>query len=343
MTVFDWFAERGFIESVTSDALRDVLREPITFYFGVDPTAPSPHLGNWMGIIAAMQLENMGHRPVILVGGATGLIGDPSGKDKERPLLTREEVKENVQSLSAVFRRYLKNPIIVDNYDWFSKMDVISYLRDVGKEFRMGPMLARETVKNRIGSDEGMSYTEFSYALLQGYDFCYLAKHHGVQLQLGGSDQYGNIVSGIECTRRLIKKTVYGLTWPLLVRSDGKKFGKSEKGAIWLKRDLCSPFDLYQYLIRVPDADVGTLFRKLTLLDMEEIRALDKEERQQQRLAEEVTRLIHGEEGLEEARRATEALRPGTMQLQVEALDAAPGVTLPFLFRPCATALQTRG
>ena len=270
MTVFDWFAERGFIESVTSDALRDVLREPITFYFGVDPTAPSPHLGNWMGIIAAMQLENMGHRPVILVGGATGLIGDPSGKDKERPLLTREEVKENVQSLSAVFRRYLKNPIIVDNYDWFSKMDVISYLRDVGKEFRMGPMLARETVKNRIGSDEGMSYTEFSYALLQGYDFCYLAKHHGVQLQLGGSDQYGNIVSGIECTRRLIKKTVYGLTWPLLVRSDGKKFGKSEKGAIWLKRDLCSPFDLYQYLIRVPDADVGTLFRKLTLLDMEE-------------------------------------------------------------------------
>ena len=270
MTVFDWFAERGFIESVTSDALRDVLREPITFYFGVDPTAPSPHLGNWMGIIAAMQLENMGHRPVILVGGATGLIGDPSGKDKERPLLTREEVKENVQSLSAVFRRYLKNPIIVDNYDWFSKMDVISYLRDVGKEFRMGPMLARETVKNRICSDEGMSYTEFSYALLQGYDFCYLAKHHGVQLQLGGSDQYGNIVSGIECTRRLIKKTVYGLTWPLLVRSDGKKFGKSEKGAIWLKRDLCSPFDLYQYLIRVPDADVGTLFRKLTLLDMEE-------------------------------------------------------------------------
>ena len=175
-----------------------------------------------------------------------------------------------MQSLSAVFRRYLKNPIIVDNYDWFSKMDVISYLRDVGKEFRMGPMLARETVKNRIGSDEGMSYTEFSYALLQGYDFCYLAKHHGVQLQLGGSDQYGNIVSGIECTRRLIKKTVYGLTWPLLVRSDGKKFGKSEKGAIWLKRDLCSPFDLYQYLIRVPDADVGTLFRKLTLLDMEE-------------------------------------------------------------------------
>lgn len=332
-TVFDWFSERGFVEQYTGEEIKEVLKKGTSFYFGIDPTAKSPHLGNWVGIIASMKLQQYGHRPIILVGGATGLIGDPSGKDLERPLLSFEEIQSNVDSLTNVMKKFLDfnhptaAPIIVNNYDWFSKMNMIEFLRDVGKQFRLGPMLAKESVKNRVNSEEGMSFTEFSYQILQGYDFYYLAEKYGVTIQIGGSDQYGNITAGIDLTRRLSKKSVYGLTFPLLVRSDGKKFGKSEKGAIWLKSDLCSPFEMYQYLVRVPDKDVIRMLQMLTLLDMEEIekiaKKIDEPNFAQKRLAEEVTRLVHGEDGLQEALHATKALAPGKMDFQEEELSAA--------------------
>ncbi len=330
-TALEWFTERGFVESITSDELHEVLKKGVPFYLGIDPTAESPHLGNWVAIIAAMQLEKFGCKPVILVGGATGFIGDPAGKDVERPLLEAEKIQANVDSLTAVLKKYLKNPIVVNNYDWFSKMSLIDFLRDVGKQFRVGPMLAKESVKNRLNSEEGISYTEFSYQLLQGYDFCYLHQKYGVLLQIGGSDQYGNITAGIEYTRKITKKSVYGLTFPLLVRSDGKKFGKSEKGAIWLKKELCSPFEMYQYLIRVPDKDVIRMMQMLTLLEMDEIRAIEKEMVKeanfaQKKLAEEVTRLVHGPLGLKEAIQATEAFTPGKMVFQEDNLENMPNV-----------------
>ncbi|MBM3193761.1 MAG: tyrosine--tRNA ligase [Chlamydiae bacterium] len=332
-TVFDWFLERGFIEQSTSDDLKTILKTPLSFYFGIDPTAESPHLGNWVGILASMKLQKLGHRPIILVGGATGLIGDPSGKDLERPLLSAEVIQKNVDSLTQVLKKFLDfnhptaAPLIVNNYDWFSKMNMIEFLRDVGKQFRLGTMLAKESVKNRVNSEEGMSFTEFSYQILQGYDFYYLFEKYGVNLQIGGSDQYGNIVAGIDLTRRLSKKTVYGLTFPLLVRSDGKKFGKSEKGAIWLKEELCSPFEMYQYLVRVPDKDVKRMLQMLTLLEMDEINLIVKEIEKtpnlaQKRLAEEVTLLVHGEKGLKEALGATDALSPGKMNFCEEGLTA---------------------
>ncbi len=333
-TVFDWFRERGFIEQSTSEELEEILKKPTPFYFGIDPTASSPHLGNWVGIIASMKLQSFGHRPIILVGGATGLIGDPSGKDLERPLLSPNEISENVESLTNIFRKFLDfnhptaAPLIVNNYDWFSKMNVIEFLRDIGKQFRLGSMLAKESVKNRVNSEEGMSFTEFSYQILQGYDFNYLAVKYGVMLQIGGSDQYGNITAGIDLTRRLSKKSVYGLTFPLLVRSDGKKFGKSEKGAVWLKQELTSPFEMYQYLVRVPDNDVIRMLQMLTLLEVEEIKLIESQMHKtpnfaQKRLAEEVTRLVHGESGLNEAIAATHALTPGKMGFREEELECA--------------------
>jgi tyrosyl-tRNA synthetase len=333
-SVLDWFKERGFIEQTTSDELNEILKKPLSFYFGIDPTAPSPHLGNWVGIVASKKLQMAGHRPIILVGGATGLIGDPSGKDLERPLLSHEQIQSNVESLKEVLKKFLDfddpklEPKLVNNYDWFSKMNMIEFLRDVGKQFRLGTMLAKESVKNRVNSEEGMSFTEFSYQILQGYDFYYLSEHLGVSLQIGGSDQYGNIIAGIDLTRRLSRKSVYGMTFPLLVRSDGKKFGKSEKGAIWLKEDLCSPFEMYQYLFRVPDKDVICMLKMLTLLEMDEISKIESEMPKeanyaQKRLAEEVVLLVHGKKGLEEATAATKAILPGKSEFNPDELENA--------------------
>jgi tyrosyl-tRNA synthetase len=333
-SVLEWFKERGFIEQTTSEELGDLLKKPLTFYFGIDPTAPSPHLGNWVGIVASKKLQMAGHRPIILVGGATGLIGDPSGKDLERPLLSYEKIQENVESLKEIMKKFLDFdnpktlPIIVNNYDWFSKMNMIEFLRDVGKQFRLGTMLAKESVKNRVNSEEGMSFTEFSYQILQGYDFYHLSQHEGALLQIGGSDQYGNITAGIDLTRRLLRKSVYGMTFPLLVRSDGKKFGKSEKGAIWLREDLCSPFEMYQYLYRVADNDVISMLKMLTLLEMKEIQKIESMMKTQsnfaqKRLAEEVVLLVHGKNGLDAAISATNAIKPGKTEFNADDLESA--------------------
>ena len=323
--VIDVLEQRGFIDAMTSRDLCSRLEKPAKIYVGFDPTASSLHIGNLVGIIALSWMQKFGHTPVIILGGATALIGDPSGKSKERPLLLPEMVEQNRKGIISNFRNVLDfspsapQPIFLNNYDWFSSISFLDFLRDVGKHFRIGPMLAKESVRARLNSQEGISYTEFSYQALQGYDYYHLHKNHGVCLQMGGSDQWGNITAGVELVRKLDGSEVFGLTFPLLVRSDGKKFGKSEEGAIWLNPELVSPYEFYQYLYRTADADVVQLLRLLTFIDMEEIREykhlLQRKDAPpnvaQQRLAEEVTRIVHGEEGLALAQRVTKGAAPG--------------------------------
>lgn len=332
--VIDVLEQRGFIDAMTSPDLRARLEKPAKVYVGFDPTAPSLHIGNLVGIIALSWMQKFGHTPVVVLGGATGLIGDPSGKSKERPLLLPETIEENRKGIASNFEKVLDfssstaAPIFFNNYDWFSSFSFLDFLRDVGKHLRMGPMLAKESVRSRLNSQEGLSYTEFSYQALQGYDYYHLYKNHGVCLQMGGSDQWGNITAGTDLIRKLDGGEVFGLTFPLLVRSDGKKFGKSEEGAIWLSSDLVSPYEFYQYLYRTADADVIQLLRLLTFIDMEEIREykhlLQRTDTTpnvaQTRLAEEVTRIVHGEEGLQLAKRVTKSAAPGA-QTDLETLS----------------------
>lgn len=325
---------RGFIDAITHEEIRDHLKEPRRVYCGFDPTSDSLHLGNLVAMMGLAWFQRFGHTPVAIIGGATGRIGDPSGKQHERPLLSSEQIERNLVGITKDLHTILK-PLVLNNYDWFNDFSVLDFLRDVGKQFRMGPMLAKESVKLRLASEEGMSFTEFSYQMLQAYDFAYLYKNHGVTLQLGGSDQWGNITAGIDLTRKEASVAVYGVTFPLLTRSDGKKFGKSEGGAIWLSKEKLSVYDFYQYLFRTPDADVVKMLKMLTFLDLEEIANIEKEMHSadyvpnsaQKRLAAEVTRMIHGEEGLAEALALTEKARPGAeTELSIANLSALPSV-----------------
>jgi len=318
--VIDVLSERGFIDQVTSPDLREAAKKPLKVYGGFDPTAPSLHLGNLMLIMGLAWFQKFGHTPYALIGGATGRIGDPSGKSSERPLLGEDVLQNNVVNLDRFFRKILHFPqgpklVILNNNDWLGKLTLLDFLRDVGKYFRVGPMLAKESVRARLDSEDGMSFTEFSYQTLQGFDFYYLHKKEGIQLQMGGSDQWGNITAGIEFNRKLGENPIYGLTFPLLTRSDGKKFGKTEEGAIWLSSDWLSPYQFYQYLFRTSDADVIRLLKMLTFLDLEEIReiesSMDVANSAQKRLAEEVTLFVHGKEGLEAAQRVTDGIAPG--------------------------------
>ncbi|MBU6446927.1 MAG: tyrosine--tRNA ligase [Verrucomicrobia bacterium] len=306
---------------MTHEELRDRASHPIKVYVGFDPTADSLHLGNLVSIMGLAWFQKFGHTPVAILGGATGLIGDPSGKSVERNLLDEKTLQHNVRCLEKFFKKVLHfpkgpKPLILNNFDWLGKMSLVDFLRDVGKHFRIGPMMAKEMVRSRLEAEEGMSFTEFSYQLLQAYDFYYLNKEYGVTLQMGGSDQWGNITAGTEFNRKLGGDTLYGLTFPLLTRSDGKKFGKTEEGAIWLSEDKLSPYQFYQYLVRVPDADVIKLLKMLTFLDMEEIRRIEAgmhvPNSAQKRLAEEVTRFVHGEEGLQIALKVTLEMAPGS-------------------------------
>ncbi len=318
MNVIDCLKERGLIEATTSEELRTICEKPIKLYIGFDPTADSLHLGSLVGIMVLKWFEKCGHTPVVILGGATGRIGDPSGKSTERVLLDAETIEKNIARIREHFDKILTNPIVLNNDDWFAKFSFIDFLRDVGKHFRVNIMLAKESVKSRLQSEEGISFTEFSYQLLQAYDFYHLFQQ-GVILEGGGSDQWGNITAGTELVRKLLGQTAYGLTYPLLTRSDGKKFGKTEGGAIWLAADRTSPYDLYQYLYRMPDADVIKLMRMLTMMEMDEIRKWEKALEEptyvpnsaQKKLAEELTQLLHGPEGLASALRATEAAAPG--------------------------------
>lgn len=329
--------ERGFIESITHDQLGEALEKPIHVYCGFDPTSDSLHLGNMVAIMGLAWFQKFGHTPYVILGGATGMIGDPSGKSKERQLLDEEQLNRNVEGIRKNFNGILDfelpkaSPVVLNNYDWFKQFSLIQFLREVGKHFRIGTMLSKESVRARLDSEEGLSFTEFSYQLLQGYDFLYLKENHGVSVQIGGSDQWGNITAGIDLVRRETNQEVYGLTMPLLTTSDGKKFGKSEEGAIWLSPEKLSPYQFYQYLVRVQDADVIRLMKMLTFMEMDEIRKFElmmKNEdyvpnTAQKRLAEEVTSMVHGKKGLETALKVTEAAKPGReTDLNAEILES---------------------
>jgi len=324
--IIDCLKERGLVDAVTSEDLIQHLETPRKVYLGFDPTADSLHIGSLVGMVILRWFQKFGHTPVVILGGATARIGDPGGKNVERPLIDSAVVAYNTTRIRRHFDAVLDffvrsaKPIVLNNDDWLSNMPVIDFLRDVGKHFRVGTMIAKEMVRSRIESEEGISFTEFTYQILQAYDFYHLQMEHGVTLQLGGSDQWGNIVSGMDLIRKISGAQVYGMTFPLLTRSDGKKFGKTEEGTIWLAADRCSPYQFYQYFIRVPDADVIKLMRFLTFMPMQEIREYEAMLAQkdyvpntcQKRLAEEVTRLIHGEEGLAKALKVTEGAAPGS-------------------------------
>jgi tyrosyl-tRNA synthetase len=294
-----------------------------------------------LGLIVLSWFRRSGHNVVALIGGATARVGDPSGKSLERPELDVETLERNTAGIENTIRTILgraQNPnleefnvngndssvVVLNNYDWWKEFSLLDFLKRVGKYARVGSMMAKESVRKRLDSEQGMSYTEFTYQLLQGYDFLHLFQNEGVSVQIGGSDQWGNITAGTDLIRKILQvegaTATYGLTFPLLLKSDGTKFGKSEDGAIWLSPSYLSPYKFYQYFFSVPDADVIRFLKILTFLDIDEIVKLDEEMKKpgyvpntaQRRLAEEVTRFVHGEDGLSEALRATEALRPGS-------------------------------
>jgi tyrosyl-tRNA synthetase len=323
--IIEHLEKRGFIDQITSLELKKRANSPLKVYVGFDPTADSLHLGNLVGIIALCWFQKFGHTPVAIIGGATARIGDPSGKSIERPFLEDEIIENNAKAITQFLTKILRSksssihPLILNNNDWYKSFPLIDFLRDVGKFFRLSSMLSKESVKLRLETEEGMSFTEFSYQTLQGYDFYHLYANYGVELQLGGSDQWGNITAGIEFTRKKTSKTIFGLTFPLITRSDGKKFGKSESGAIWLDENKLSPYQFYQYLFNMPDADVISLLKRLTFLDLKEIEDIEKfmlssdyePNFAQKRLAEEVTLFVHGKEGLEIAQKVTRGAAPG--------------------------------
>lgn len=336
--VIDVLQERGFIDAMTNEEeLREITKKPLKVYCGFDPTSDSLHLGNMIAIMGLAWFQRCGHTPVAIAGGATGMIGDPSGKSSERQLLDSNTIEKNLlgikKNLESIldFSAQANQALLLNNFDWFKNFSFIDFLRDIGKNFRIGTMLAKDSVKGRMNSAEGMSFTEFSYQLLQAYDFLHLFENHGVTVQLGGSDQWGNITAGTDLIRKATGKHAHGITFPLLMRSDGQKFGKSEKGAIWLTPEKLSPYEFYQHLFRMPDADVIGLMRMLTFMEMSEIRQYEAAMKApdylpnsaQKRLAEEITRIVHGDEALQKALRATEAAAPGAKTaLNAQALEA---------------------
>ena len=324
MTTQDIFTDlqwRGLIHQTTADEFLPewLAGESRTVYAGFDPTADSLHVGSLLPLMMLRRFQKAGHKPIAVAGGATGMIGDPSGKSAERNLLSPEILAANLAGIESQMRLVLdfdsgqNAASVVNNADWMSKFSYIDFLRDVGKNFPVNVMLAKESVKNRLGSEAGLSYTEFSYMLLQAYDFVHLNQEHGCELQIGGSDQWGNVTAGIDLARRMHSQQLYGLTCPLLTKSDGTKMGKTETGAIWLSPERTSPYNFFQYWVNTADDDVSKCLRFLTELPHEEIEALDKSREEeahrresQKKLAEEVTRMIHGEEGLAKATKATE-------------------------------------
>ncbi|ANH79100.1 tyrosine--tRNA ligase [Candidatus Chlamydia sanziniae] len=306
---------RGVLEDFSAGL--DSFEGPLSAYLGFDPTAPALHIGHWIGICFLKRLAEQGITPMALVGGATGMVGDPSGKSSERSLLERHEVLDNSKKIIRCLAHYLPGVCIVNNADWFQEFRLIDFLRDIGKHFRLGQMLAKDTIKQRVHADEGMSYTEFSYLLLQSYDFYYLRKQYGILLQCGGSDQWGNITSGIDFIRRKGLGHAYGLTYPLLTDAQGKKLGKTESGTVWLDPQLTSPYDLYQYFLRLPDSDIPKIARTLTLLSNEEIMELDTQFYTdpigvKKIVIQNILYAIHGNTGLTEAQSLTQSTHPGS-------------------------------
>jgi tyrosyl-tRNA synthetase len=321
MKCYDDLIWRGLIKDVSNEEkARELLdQHKINFYCGFDPTGESLTVGHLVQIVRMKLLETYGHTPIVLIGGATGLIGDPK-QTSERKLLTLEESLQNAEKIKKQLSTFL-NPekaIFVNNYDWIKQIDMISFLRDYGKHFSINYMIAKDTVQKRL--EVGISYTEFSYMLIQAIDFLHLYRTHDCKLQFGGSDQWGNITTGLELIRKLEgeESKAIGLSSPLLLKADGSKFGKSESGALWLDETLTTPYEIYQYFVNASDQDVVNYLKQLTLLSKEEIESLEEKSKSQpelreaqKRLAAEVTELIHGKEALKEALKVTEALFSG--------------------------------
>lgn len=320
--IYDVLQQRGFVNDCTDAvAFHDLVeKKSVTVYCGFDPTADSLHAGNMVALMGLLHFQGAGHRPIVVTGGATGMIGDPSGKGAERNLQTPEQVERNVRGQRPIFEKFLRfdgenAALILNNHDWLGPISFIEFLRDVGKNFRLGDMLGRESVRARLQSEAGISFTEFSYVLLQAYDFQYLFEHHGCEVQCGGADQWGNITAGMELIRKALGKQAYGITFPLLTTATGQKFGKSESGAIWLDAAKTPVFDFYQYWVRADDRDVERFLKMFTLLPLEEIESIVREHERapenraaQKRLAFEVTKFVHGEAEAEKAREAAAAL-----------------------------------
>jgi tyrosyl-tRNA synthetase len=328
MNLYEELQARGLVDRVTSDEIIEKMNAgELTFYVGFDPTADSLHVGHFAMFNLMRLMQKAGNQPIGLMGGATGSIGDPSGKSAERNLQTLEQIDANIQAIRKQAERFLDfkdgaKAKLVNNHDWFSQWSYINFLRDIGKHFSVNAMIARDSVKSRIEREgEGISYTEFSYMILQAYDFYYLNEHHGCNAQLGGSDQWGNIVSGIDLTRRMNQNQVFGMTMPLVTKADGKKFGKSESGTVWMDPTKTSPFEFYQFFVRQADEDVIRLIKFLTTMPFEEIQEVEEAvknephlRRAQVRLAEEVTTTVHGKAELEKVLRASKILYGGSIE-----------------------------
>ena len=335
MTFLESLKRRGLVEAATDPEVEKALEKPLTVYCGFDPSNSSLQAGNLVSVMMLRRMQLAGHKVIALVGGATGLIGDPSGKSAERNMLTLEQVAENVKGIRRDLSRVLdfdgpNAAILVDNYDWYKNLSAIEFLRDIAVNFRVPQMLAKESVKKRLEASEGaLTFTEFSYQILQGNDFLHLHDKFGCTLEVGGNDQWGNITAGTDLVRRLRGESVYGLTFPLLCDSSGRKFGKSEGNALFMDEAKTSVYDWYQFFMRSADADVIRYLKVFTLLGEDEIAALEEDLKAhpearaaQKRLAEEMTRLVHGEEGLETARRATSVLFGGSVEgLSADALE----------------------
>jgi tyrosyl-tRNA synthetase len=341
MDLYGELAWRGLVYDTTEGLPEILARERVTAYSGFDPTAASLHVGHLLPILALARLQRFGHTPIALVGGGTGLIGDPSFKAAERALLSVEEVDQNVAGIHAQLSRFLdfehgsNAARLVNNADWLTRLGAIDFMRDVGKHFSVNAMMAKESVKRRIESTDGISYTEFSYPLLQSYDFLVLHDRFRCTLQLGGSDQWGNITAGMDLVRRTRGVRVHGLVLPLLMTASGAKFGKTEAGSVWLDAQLTRPYEFYQFWLNTDDRDVVQYLKFFTFMEHDRIAELERvtstepERRGAQReLAGEITRLVHGEEAVKQSEAATQALFSGdisTMSIR-ELLDVFPDV-----------------
>jgi len=323
---FEELKWRGMLSDYVEGVDRILDEQKVTVYNGFDATADSLHVGHMVPLLALARLQRFGHHPIALAGGGTSMIGDPSGKSAERQLLSQQIIEENVESIKSQLAHFLdfevkSNPArVMNNANWLMKLDLIEFLRDIGKHFTINYMLAKDSVKSRIDREEGISFTEFSYMLLQSYDYLYLNQHENCIIQTGGSDQWGNITAGAELVRRVTGNSVYGMVYPLITKSDGTKFGKTESGSVWLKAERTSPFKFYQFWLNTDDKDVINYLKFFTFLPKEEIEELEfsvkdhPELREaQKRLSKEITAIVHGETALSNAEQATQVLFGGSL------------------------------
>ncbi len=314
---YDVLAERGYVEQAThEDEIRELLgKESVTFYIGFDPTADSLHVGHFIQVMVMMHMQQAGHKPIALIGGGTAMVGDPSGRTDMRQMLTMEQIRKNSESFKEQFSRFIDfgegKAIMVNNADWLLKLNYIEFLRDIGRHFSVNRMLAAECFKNRL--EKGLSFLEFNYMLMQSYDFLELYRLHNCKLQLGGNDQWSNIISGVDLVRRSENASTYGLTFKLLVTSEGNKMGKTQSGAVWLDPSKTTPYDFYQYWRNIDDPDVKNCLALLTFMPMEEVNRLGSLQgaeinHAKEVLAYEVTKLVHGQEEADKAQAAAKAL-----------------------------------